>query len=112
VVGDFDAHFGVDGGLVGRVGLGEGGRDVAQRCDQGLDVFFGEPGCGLAGEEGFEPAACAGSLPAPSVRSAPKRTSCPGCGHPIRPLPSEVDHRAVSALMRSDPEDRTTALTN
>lgn len=32
VVGDFDAHFGVGGGLVGRVGLGEGGGDIAARC--------------------------------------------------------------------------------
>jgi hypothetical protein len=30
VVGDFDAHLGVGGGLVGRVGLGEGGGDVAE----------------------------------------------------------------------------------
>ncbi|MDP3984694.1 MAG: hypothetical protein Q8Q52_06810 [Acidimicrobiia bacterium] len=49
VIGNFDAHFGVGGGLVGRVGLGKGGGDVAQRCHKSLDVFFGEPGGGLAG---------------------------------------------------------------
>ena len=41
VIGDFDSHLGVYAGLVGRVGLGEGGRDVAQRCDKRFDVFLG-----------------------------------------------------------------------
>jgi hypothetical protein len=57
VVGDVDPHLGVDLGLVCGVGGGEGGGDVLEAGDEGLDVIGGELGGGCLAELCFEAAA-------------------------------------------------------